>query len=188
MIIKLKNKTGFIHFGKYVYIEDVNKNPFYFKQNKSGVHKFNLPPGVYFSNEKIYKLKKPVFYSYPQLPERYFFDFRPKKLKVFYSENPDKCTVELKNGIVIFDNEFKNAPKFIKDYILAHETGHYFYSGRGEQSEIDCDKFARLTLLKKGYNPSQLNTASFFTLGETKENVKRKLISFNDLTKTLSYA
>jgi hypothetical protein len=80
-------------------------------------------------------------------------------------------------GIVIFDKSFKKEPKFVIDYILAHEYGHYFYSGRGNESEIDCDTFASNKLLKMGYNPSQLVTAGQSTLENTKENYIRKYIN-----------
>lgn len=162
-------------------ILDKNKTPFYYRNNLKNKFSFNLPCGTYYTNNNLVKLDKPVFYTKPKLKKRYHFKEYPKNFKILYSENPNKCSVDLNKGVIIFDNSFKTAPRFIKDFIKFHELGHYRYTGKGQQSEIDCDNFACYCMILIGYNPSQIMVASKNSLENTPLSLQRKQENFNYL-------
>lgn len=172
---KVDKKSGFQSFDKNLLIIDSNDGiPFYFRPNENQNQKFNLPVGDYETQNKIYKLKKPIFYSLPKMKTRYNFQKYPTKLKIFFGYNPNKCTVDLDNHTILFDESFRNEPRFVIDFIKFHELGHFRYSGKGLQSEKDCDNFACLCMLIVGYNPSQIRTANEISLGNHLDANKRK--------------
>jgi hypothetical protein len=177
----VNQKKGFMTNERELLILDKNKIPFYYRNNLNGKFKFNLPIGTYYSDTKLIELINPVFYTTPKLKNRYFFKEVPKKLKIIYAENPNKCSVDLDRGIIIFDNSFKEQPRFIKEFIKYHELGHYRYSGRGQESEKDCDNYSAYCMINKGYNPLQINVASKYSLGNNHLSIERKNNNFNYL-------
>ena len=181
MKLVVKHKTGFSCIDNQLLIFDKNKIPFYFRDNNKTTFKFNLPVGTYYTENNLVKLNRPCFYTSPKLKPFYFNKTLPNRFKIVYENNPNKCSVDLTRGIIIFDNSFKNEPRFIKDFIKFHELGHYRYSGRGQESEKDCDNFSVHCMIKIGYNPSQINVASKYTLGENHLSVDRKINNTNYL-------
>lgn len=168
-------KSGFLTNDKNIVINDELGNIFYFKLNNEGKWiYFNLPEGEYTTNNNILKAKAPREFKLKQLPK----PNRPKKLpenfRVVFTENPNKCSVDNVNHVIYFDNSFKDAPKFVMDYIKLHELGHYFYSGQGQLSEKNCDHFSFNEMIKLGYNPSQVIAGINYSLSDRKEAVKRK--------------
>lgn len=173
MIFSIYKKTGFKALTEDLIIL-CNGLPFFVKSNCNGL-KFNLPKGKYELIEgQIIDLKEPINYTLPKLKGRYVFKKSPKGFKVLFDKNPYKCTVDLSNNTITFDNSFKKEPIQILDFVQFHELGHFRYSGKGLQSEIDCDNFAIYCMLKRGYNPSQIRYASQFTLSNSAESKKRK--------------
>ena len=162
-------------------ILDKNKIPFYYRNNLKGKYKFNLPLGTYYTNNTLLVLNNPVFYTTPKLKPSYHFRPFPKKFKIIYENNPNKCSVDLNRHVIIFDNSFKKSPRFIKDFIKFHELGHYKYTGRGQESEKDCDNFSSYCMIKVGYNPSQISVANKYTLGNEFLSIDRKENNFNYL-------
>ena len=160
----LNSKSGFITFDPEVIIYDEDGILFYSKKNAIGKLHFNLPKGTYETNNNI---SKTTFKKFPlsKLEKPNAIKKLPKDgFKIIYCKNPNKCSVDNKRHIIYFDNSFKSAPRPVKMYIKLHELGHYFYSGEGNKSEINCDVFAANKMLKLGYNPSQIYEAQNSTL------------------------
>jgi hypothetical protein len=171
----VNKKSGFISKDKNIVINDINGNIFYFKLNNEGkIIYFNLPEGEYTTNNNLQKVTEPRKFKIKILPSPNRPKKLPKEFKIFFTENPNKCSVDNVNHIIYFDNSFKDAPQFVMDYIKLHELGHYFYSGQGQLSEKNCDQFAYNEMIKLGYNPSQVVAAINYSLSDRKEAVKRK--------------
>lgn len=148
----------------------------YFINNvKGGKHYFNLPKGKYFTNNKCFKAKRPLNYSVPDLPKAEGKRPLPKKFTVMYGKNPNKCSVFPDKGLVIFDKSLRKLPRFILQYIMFHELGHYFYFGNGNDSEMKCDTFANIQMIKRGWNPSNCFIANQFVLSNAQTD--RKLLN-----------
>ena len=128
---------------------------FYFHSgNSNGEFYFNLPKGKYYTSNKIEVLKFPVSVNLPKLPAPEKINSLPKKVKVYFLENPHKAS------IITDLNEIKVDPKILKlsiptiVFVMFHELGHYFY-----YDEKKCDLFAAVQMLKRGFNPSQCGIA-----------------------------
>lgn len=173
MILELKNKQGFKTNDRLIIIND-NNGLFYYKENKNKevVH-FNLPEGKYSTDNKLYltELRK---YKLKPLPLRNVFIKKPNELKFIFCDNPNKCTIDLKKGLIYFDNQFKNEKTFIKDFVLNHELGHYRYLNEGQKSELNADSYAYNKMINIGYNPSQIAVANFYVLSNKKNSIERK--------------
>ena len=184
MIFYNDKKNGFACYQKNLLILDSKGIPFYFRENENRNQKFNLPNGKYETKNQLVQLRKPLYYTKPKLKARYVFKQYPKKFKIIFGKNPNKCTVNLRTNTILFDNEFKDSPRFVLDFIKFHELGHYRYSGKGQQSEKDCDDFAAWCMIEGGYNPSQIRVAITHSLsdghlgGERKKQNKNYLQSF----------
>jgi hypothetical protein len=179
MKFRVKRKTGFVTNDRTVKILDRDGLPFYYMENVGPNFKFNLPPGEFFTDNKLTELMVPVTYTMPPLKRRYNFMLAPKRFRYIYANNPNKCSVDLLRGLVIFDKSFEGFPRFVKAYIKYHELGHYRYSGKGQVSEKDCDDFSFNCMIKAGYNPAQVVTASEYTLENNLTGLDRKNNTFN---------
>jgi hypothetical protein len=178
----VKEKSGFSTFDKVVKISDNNGMLFYFKENRNGKLVFNLPKGIYNTDNNLFKSKF-VKHKIYNLPSPNSIKKLPKKFKILYINNPHKCSVNNRTHTIYFDNSFRNVPKPIKMYILLHEVGHYFYSGQGQKSEIYCDLFSANEMLKIGFNPSQIKWAQSGTLSNSETSLERKDKVYNHLVK-----
>jgi len=165
--ISITNKTGFFSPDRELKIYDKDRKPFYF-HNKEGGRVFNLPKGVYYTFNKVKPLKRPKKYNLI-LPKKERNIKKPKKIKVYFGNNPNKASIVLKKGIILMDTSFKKYPRFVIEYVLQHELGHYYY-----KSETGADSYARVQMLKKGYNPSQIGMSSRITLSpSSKQRIKK---------------
>lgn len=180
---KVDKKNGFVSDSDLVIILDEHKRVFYFKKRKGPNTRFNLPVGEYFLfYGNLKPLPAPVRYKIPNLPRPYAYSKKPPlKFKIIYCENKNKCSVDISKDTIYFDHSFKNYPRFIIQYIIRHEKGHYFYRGRGQQSELDCDKFAAVSMLESGFNPSQISAAVRFTLSNSLLSEHRKKSNFENV-------
>lgn len=160
MLWELAKKTGFECADESLRIFTCDGEPFYF-HNKQGGRRFNLPAGAYTTENEIKELKEPVKYKISKLRfERNIVG--PKTITLYFGDNPNKATIILEKGIILLDNSFKEMPKFVVKYVLLHEFGHYKF-----KSETGADSFARVEMLKEGYNPSQIMQASQMTLSSS---------------------
>ena len=60
------------------------------------------------------------------------------------------------------DEFFLQLPRYMRVYVFFHEIGHYYY-----ESEEGADRVAQIEMLKRGYNPSQIDQASKATLNDS---------------------
>lgn len=156
--ISVKQASGFVTSDKKIVILDLNGKPFYVFDTKNAKTEFNLPKGVYLTNNTIKGLPEKIKFKTPVLkPERKISI--PKKIKFIWGQNPNKASVILNKGIILVDEGFKKFPRFVQVYLFYHEIGHYFF-----KSETGADAFARVKMLERGFNPSQIGMASRLSL------------------------
>ena len=171
----LENKTGFAAFFPFV-IYEPNGNVFYSSEftdkikNKKKLE-FNLPAGNFFLEGSIETLPKPKIFRHIPLPqpER---NLPKKKYNIVFGENPNKCTIYYKAGLIVFDNAFKDAPLYIKYDIYFHELGHHFY-----KTEKYADLYAVKKMLDYGFNPSQIGRVSIVSLQSSQLERKKFIIN-----------
>lgn len=158
MNFEVKEKSGFKSNSNRVIIFK-NGKPFYYRKNKNGVIRFNMPVGKFELIEGV--IKKSPFINYPLkkiiAPKNAML--LPKKTTIVFEPNPNKCSVDILKGLVIFDTSFKDCPDYVLVWVMGHEFGHYYYRGYGQESEKACDAFSANIMLTMGYNPSQINAA-----------------------------
>jgi hypothetical protein len=177
MVLKNQYKGGFVCSEPLILICDENGREFYKKENKRGYIHFNLPSGTYHTQNI---LNAAPFRRYPLPPlakENHLKEQKP--FKIVFANNPNKCSINTASGLVVFDYSFKDKPKYIIDFILWHEYAHYFYSGNGQKSEMNCDRYAQRQMLRQGYNPSQITTAITLTLSDLASHRKNHVHQFN---------
>jgi hypothetical protein len=136
---------------------------------------FNLPAGVYKYDGTFTKLSSPVPVVNIVLPPKER-NFAPKRYDIRFGDNPSKCTIYYKEGVILFDNSFKNQPLYIKYAIYFHELGHHYY-----KTEAKADLYSAKKMLEKGFNPSQIGLASLESLSSA--SFDRKMKTVNTLTK-----
>lgn len=160
-MLNLDKKYGFLCYENRIRIYDAKGRIFYYYNAKKLPHKFNLPKGTYFTKNKLKKIE-PIKYKII-LPKKTYHPM-PDKLKIIYAKNPNVASVRLSDGLIIFDNEFRDIPLPFKVFIFLHEIGHFYYpSDKSEKTEMLCDYFAKNYMLNIGFNPSQINASiSYF--------------------------
>lgn len=159
MRFNCRTKTGFKCTGA-VLVNDTSGRPFY-HFSKPGEFTFNLPAGVYDIKGEVTRLSEPVNYIFsPSRKKEHAHELpKPGQLKIIYAKNPNKASIFPKKHVIIIDTGYKNAPQIIKDYLIFHEIGHYFY-----KTEKYADEFAQEQLIKKGYPFSLIVKAAEKTL------------------------
>lgn len=165
----IERKTGFSGIAP-ITIYDKKGREFYSKKrstNPDGRVYFNLPAGVYITNNALRKLRRPITYVCPPLPKIEYKRPLPK-LQVIVEPNPRKCTVFFETGIIKLDPEYANKPLPNLLHILFHELGHFQYV-----TEWKCDVFSCFLMLKFGMNPSQCLKKMVHNLGATRETLER---------------
>ena len=135
---------------------------------------FNLPAGEYKYDGSFIKLPSPVPVVNIILPPKER-NFEVKRYEIKFGDNPSKCTIYYKEGIILFDNSFKNQPLYIKYAIYFHELGHHYY-----KTEAKADLYSAKKMLEKGFNPSQIGLASLESLSSA--SLERKMKTVNTLT------
>lgn len=161
---EIVKKTGFRTTDKAIKICTNDGRECYQVNNLKPYHEFNLPAGKYTTDNNLYKLIQPVFFAIPQTPTPNRRVMIPNgRLLIMYRNNPHKASINCAKGVLIFDFKIKELPKFKQDFIFFHELGHQYYGGYDAklqpneymQAEINCDTYAAIQMINKGYNPSQ---------------------------------
>lgn len=161
---------------KDVYIFDKDKKPFYVRKNVKGV--FNLPKGIYYSNNSL-KLTRPRNYEVLSLPKKER-KRSPSSFTVVFEDNPNKCQINTFTSEIFIDRNFwKSLNRCEQRAVIYHELGHYYYS-----TETFCDLYAVRRLLREGFNPSQIAMAFLSTL----DNLRNKHRQTNIFKKYLRNA
>ncbi len=175
--INLNSKTGFVAHSDFKIFDETGKlfysSLFSNKIANSEPLKFNLPRGSYKLDGKIRRLEYPIPHKKIILPPKERFKKR-QKFKIIFRENPNKCTIFWKKGLIVFDKFFLNVPKFILFDIYFHEMGHRFYT-----TEKYADLYASKRMLEIGFNKTQIGLSSLMTLGDN--NLERKQAKVNSL-------
>ena len=177
----LEQKTGFETSLPFV-IYDNKGNIFYSSEftdhiSNGRVLKFNMPVGNYTYNGSFRKLSSPIKISTEPLPAKER-KITKKTYKIIFDENPNKCSIYYKRGIILFDTQFKDAPLYVKYGIYFHELGHHYY-----KTEWKADMYAMRKMLEYGFNPSQIGRVGLEALGQNNFARKEKMI--NSLTKNI---
>ena len=167
-LLTVNKKSGFATGDVSIRIYTPDGKPCYIVDNYKGRHDFNLPIGQYYTDNNLQRLPAPVNFKVPEMPKPNRHEKIPGTLKVFYRDNPHTASINCKKGILIFDHKIKDLPKFQQDFIKFHEIAHQYYGGYNIhtqpeeyiQAEINCDTFAAICMIAKGYNPTQ----SFLTV------------------------
>lgn len=147
-----------------VRIYDRSGRPFYFFNAEGPVH-FNLPKGEFLTENSLTPcpFRK---YRLPKLPKYERTLPLPKKFTIRYGENPNTCSVFLREGYILADNSLKELPTPARTFIYFHELGHYYYT-----TEEYCDLFSAREMLKRGFNPSHIAEAPRITLRSSPDRV-----------------
>lgn len=137
------------------------------------VKEFNLPKGTYFVDSGSFtSMAFPRSFPPIILPPRERFGYpNPKGFEVIFDKNPNKCSVDWNDRVIIFDNSFKDRPWYEIDFIMNHEFGHRFY-----KTEKYCDLYAAYKMYKMGYNTYQIGLSSIDSLSDNQVPRKEFLI------------
>lgn len=181
-IIKVVKPSSFFTIEPLT-ILDKNGNYFYVHPNKEGALIFNLPIGIFFTNNKVYQRD---FKAY----ENSKFDIVQslEGYKLTIGENPHKCTINLRTKTIlmspmIFNLKYEPAIRFV----LGHEGAHTIHGGNilkndGSlvyNAEAACDNCSKNYMLANGYNPTQIEISTKITL----RDFQRRQCIDNSLTK-----
>lgn len=136
--------------------------------DKSGPFRFTLPVGEYGVHGGEYV--RPLVPGDRRLPAPVVPHGMPRRIRVVFAPNPNKCTIHLRQGLIVCDPSVLALPTCARTFILFHEIGHYIFNGAegaavGPQEEA-CDRFAAVEMLRRGWNPSQVAIASEMTLSD----------------------
>ncbi len=176
--LSLNRKTGFIidEPNTPVIINDYRGIRFYSNENLLPCECFNLPAGDYeIISGVFHETSKPFNFALQWLPpSEVLFAPNTSGYKVVFAPNPNKCTIfyqsgELPNGdyyprhTIVFDDSFADRPLPEVMFIRYHEKGHNYFGYDKhydmKTAEALCDIYASNTMLKKGYNQSQISEA-----------------------------
>ena len=132
-----------------------NGMPFYVFNAAPGFT-FTLPPGRYQVNGGY--MLGPLKAKRRRRTARLRFRL-PRKVVLRFGVNPNKCSIDLRRGVVLCDPSFRDLPEFALVFVLFHEIGHYFSA-----DEDACDRYAAEQMAAQGYNPSQIYSAARMTM------------------------
>lgn len=176
--LTLAKKTGFKNLAPSIPIEIRDERGVIFYRTdvlRKPVKFFNLPKGRYFIFCGSFRaLDKPIKYKLANLPRHERIMGDPKKFKIIFAYNPNKCTVNWRKKTITFDDSFREKPRYVKCFVLYHEFGHRYY-----HTEALADLYARNLMMQRGFNPSQIGMAPIESLSNRQE--KRKSIIVNSL-------
>jgi hypothetical protein len=177
LIFSTDGVRGFRCADKEVKVFDRLGKPFYFfsKPEIQPAVKFNLPKGKYFTSNTLTEVN-PVKYDLPKLPKRERHGKDPELYPTIVAPNPNKCSINYDQKVIVIDPEICKLPTFVLFYILQHEIGHFYYT-----TEKFADLYASYQLLKNGFNPSQVQQANNLTLSD--RNVQRKIYAIETARK-----
>lgn len=147
--------------------------------------KFNVPdPGHYETNVPIEVVKVvsiEVPDKYPELPPANRDRLKPVK-KVYNPEMDNITTTPIRiytePGIIEYGNRFLSFIKPIQLFLEFHEEGHFFYT-----QEENCDMYALINFIRKGYNQSTAYYALSHILSRSKGNIERLKTLLNNIQK-----
>ena len=136
---------------------------------------FNLPVGQYSYDGNFTLLPAPVKQKTIILPLYERNIQNGKKYKVIFGVNKNKCSIFYEPGIILFDNQFKTKPLYLKYGIYFHELGHHYY-----KTEWKADLYSIKKMYDLGFNSSQIGRLGLE--GLTDNSFERQLKIINKVT------
>src|SRR3972149_10578245 len=145
----LKQKAGFINVNpnQPVIIRDIRGKLFYSTEGLRPVKSFNLPEGQYFIDQGTIQMTKFIPPKLAKLPAPERSLKAPFDFAITFDYNPNKCTIQWRKKVIVFDNSLKDYTLPELFFILYHEYSHALY-----KTEKYADLHAANLMLKKGYN------------------------------------
>lgn len=175
MQIVLTHKTGFETNAPAVAVYNSDFSPFYVKTRQGSKLQFNLPPGAYYCEQELTRLKKPVVYKLPTLPSPERKVIMPSApIQIIFRPNPNKCSIFLNLGLIVCDPSIKIKSRSEQLFVMYHELGHYMY-----KTEKYCDIYATHRLIEEGYNPSQCVFSVNGCLSEQSKERKENIFNYS---------
>lgn len=152
--------------------------------DRPGGFKFTLPVGRYVVEGARYvgPFKAPRALTFGRTSKRI-----PRRIRVVFAPNPNKCSIHLRRGLIVCDPSLRELPRVCLTFILFHEIGHFYWNNartpdEAEAHERACDAFAAAEMLRAGWNPSQVAFAIDETLSPHSQG--RKDERWEDLKNT----
>lgn len=168
--------SSFFSYDSPIRVLDDKKNAFYFHPNKERNITFNLPEGLYYTENNLQKLNS--FKPYKKTSQKTDF-IVPEGIKIEIGENPNKATIWPKKLHILCDPSIANhIYKPVTRFVLGHELGH-----NGFMEEEPCDIYSANLMLDAGYNPTQIDAAKeilFKNNWHRKNCVERDFMSLNN--------
>lgn len=187
MNLTLDSVTGFESRDKTIRVTAPDgRTLYYFNNPKRKRVTFNLPSGEWETNSRLERLKRPLKYRTLKLPPH----TRHGKIVPLHYEvgdNPNKCSIETSTGHVLIDEALARKDIPFLTFVLFHENAHFHYAGGTLRGESLCDCWSAKQMLRRGYNPSQINYAQEYCLKERGVSRRRKDILYKWLKKVKVY-
>jgi hypothetical protein len=171
----IKKKTGFKNLfpTRPIVIRDFRGVLFYSTEGLHPVEYFNLPVGDYFVDAGYFKeLPKPIKHKPTPLPRAERVMSAPYDFNIKFEFNPYKCTIDWQKKTITFDDSFKSKPLPEIYFVLFHEFGHQIYN-----TEKYADLYAANMMRERGYNDTQIGSASIYGLSDQQYTRKNFLIN-----------
>lgn len=153
--ICIKKPTTFVSFDKNLLINDADHFFFYTHPNSDKFIQFNLPPGCYYTDNRIHEL--PNFQPYAYIEDAAIPAEEAACEKAILTNNPHKASIYPSHGIIIVDHGISLLKYWpAKAFVLGHEKGHNYFG----PDEDRCDDFSYNVMNRAGFNPSQVYIAA----------------------------
>ena len=150
-----------------VYIAERSGKLFYFHPNKQKEITFNLPKGIYFSENLVKRVAE--FKPYPKedyVLKKHVPLEHAKGYKVREGDNVNKGSIKYATKDILIDKKIREDYSPCFEFVYGHELGHTLFD-----DERLCDFYAHDRMLDLGYNPTQIQLAKNILF---KKNLMRK--------------
>ncbi|MDE2025574.1 MAG: hypothetical protein KGJ07_03705 [Patescibacteria group bacterium] len=169
-----------------VKIYDRKNNLFYYHPNEEHDITFNLPAGVFHTDNKLEKLQFFQPYNLMDIGDYEHKDFPQAELLI--GDNPNKASIWLDLNRILLDNQIAKHPyQPLSAFVLGHELGHRIWNRSSnanfstpdgaKEMELNCDKYSFNNMMGIGYNPTQVEAAINYLITHSPER-KQELLSF----------
>jgi len=157
---------------------------FYMHPNDRKSILFNLPMGVFYTENNLLKQKE--FQPYEKF-RGWNLKFNPKEFTTVLKPNKNKATINTFFKTITVD---PSIPKYnyapLLDFVIGHELGHLEVGGNKYDdnknlifdAEKACDEISRNYMLSHGWNPSQIKLAAELLLrsGDRRECIHNNTV------------
>lgn len=159
--------SSFYSADKDIRVLDVDKKFFYYHPNKEGHIIFNLPKGIFYTDNKV--TRQIAFKSYPK---QKLIGSQPLKggLRGVTGKNDNVGSIWPEMRYMLIDeNIMKHDFAPLPVYVIGHELGH----DAGHHTEEEADCYGSNLMLDKGYNPTQIDICEALLFNGISDNPGR---------------